>query len=244
MEYNEKYRIPDWVAYHIIPDYLNTPVRKGKYKQFRSDPDMAHPVEDKDYDSCGYSRGHMAPYFAMGGDRDKNGVYSNADDNTADPYDDTTIFQANYLSNIAPQDQDAMNGAGGPWYALETLIRKQLVGKQQLELHVVAGSIINDPEQYNTLSGKYGNVGIAVPDSFFQVLIYKNPQGKYITAGFLFPHVEKPSELPSHDLMDYLVTVDLIETVTGLDFLNKLGKVKQRKTESTDNKEFWTSVTQ
>lgn len=242
LRYNEQYRIPDWVAYHIIPDYLKTPKREKKYAKFRTDPDMSNPVLNKDYTGTGYARGHMAPYFAMGGDRDRDGVYSDLFDDSADPYDDLTVFQANYMSNIAPQDQNALNGAGGPWYALETTIRKKLVGKNHMELHVIVGGIIDDPDDYETMKGKYGDVGIAIPGQFFQVLIYKNEEGNYITAGFLFPHVKEPSDLPSEDLIDYLVPVDDIEKATGFDFLNQLSKTKQRQTESIDNKKFWMSM--
>ena len=79
-------------------------------------------------------------------------------------------------------------------------------------------------------------------EKYFQVLIYKDEHGKYITAGFLFPHVKKKSELPYQDLIEYIVPVDSIEQLTGLDFLNKLSKAKQKKTESVDNKDFWISM--
>lgn len=242
LKYNEKYRIPVWVAYHIIPDYLNTPKREKKYKQFRTDPDIKNPVLDKYYTGTGYARGHMAPYFAMGGDRDNDGKYSDLFDRESDPYDDLTVFQANYLSNIAPQDQDALNGPGGPWYALETAIREDFVGKAKMELNVIVGSIIDDSTNYKTMKGTYGNFGIAVPDQFFQVLVYKTKDKGYITAGFLFPHVSKKSDLPSDNLMDYIVPVDTIENLTGLDFLNKLSRAKQKKTESLNNKEFWENI--
>ncbi len=40
LSYNTVYRIPNWVAYHIIPDYLNTPKRKGKFKSLRTKNDV------------------------------------------------------------------------------------------------------------------------------------------------------------------------------------------------------------
>lgn len=241
LNYNATYRIPNWVAYHITADYLKTPKREKQFAKFRTDPDIKqNPVKDAEYTGTGYARGHMAPYFAMGGDRDGNGIYS---DLFGEPesYDDLTVYQANYLSNIAPQDQDAMNGAGGPWYALETFIRDKLVEKEGMELHIVVGNIINDSTNYKTLKNKFGNTGIAIPDEFFQVLIFKNKQGKFITAGFLFPHVTKRGELPYTDLMDYIVPVDSIEKITGYDFLNELNTKSQKETESVTNKDYWES---
>ncbi|MEN8225802.1 MAG: DNA/RNA non-specific endonuclease, partial [Bacteroidota bacterium] len=239
LKYNKTYKIADWVAYHIIPDYLNTPKREKKYKYFKTDKSIEDAVMDKNYTGTGYARGHMAPYFAMGGDRDEDGVYSNLFDDDEDAYDDQTVFEANYMSNIAPQDQNALNGAGGPWYALETKIRKKFVDANDMELNVVVGGIFDDPDDYETMEGKYGGVGIAIPEWYFQVLIYQQEDGAYITAGFLFKHVKEKSELPYDDLVDYLVPVDSLEDMTGFDFLNELSDELQDRTESVDNREFW-----
>jgi endonuclease G, mitochondrial len=238
--YNEEYRIPNWVSYHIKPDYLKGPKRERKYKMFRTDPDVPNPVRDADYTGSGYARGHMAPYFAMGGDRDKNGVYSNAENDREDPYDDKTVFQANYMSNITPQDQDALNGSGGPWYALETFIRDKLVRKHKMELVVITGSIISDPDGVEWLVNKDGETDIVVPDHFYQVLVwYDKGSGEYITGGFLFPHVNDKGDLPYSDLLDYMVTIDEIEALTGLNFLNQLSEGVQKKFESKTNRAFW-----
>jgi len=241
LKYNEKYRIPDWVAYHITPEYLKTPKRERQYSKFRTDPDMRtkNPVQDRDYVDTEYSRGHIAPYFAMGGDRDKNGLYPNIFSSLTDPYDDTTIFQANYLSNIAPQDQDALNGAGGPWYALETKIRNVLVGKNRMELNVIAGCIVSDSVNFKTMCGKYGNAGIAIPDKFYQIIIYHDKNGHFYTGAFLFPHVKKRKDLPYPDLIQYLVPVDSLEKLTRFDFFKKLSPSLQKKIESLTNRDFW-----
>lgn len=241
LKYNDKYRIPDWVSYHIIPEYLKTPKREKKYAKFRVDPDMAskNPVRNKYYIDTEYSRGHMAPYFAMGGDRNRNGIYPDIFKPAADAYDDTTVFQANYLSNMAPQDQDALNGSGGPWYNLETKIRTVLVAKNRMELNVIAGTIVSDSLNYETMTGKYGNVGITIPDKFYQILIYRDKKGQFYPGAFLFPHVRLRKDLPYSDLIQYLVPVDSIERLTGLDFFNKLSPALQKKIESVTYRDFW-----
>ena len=80
LHYNAQYRIPNWVAYHIDPDYLNTPERKGRFASFRKDDDVEDPVEDDEYNglfsSKGYARGHFAPFKILGGDRDDDGDYA------------------------------------------------------------------------------------------------------------------------------------------------------------------------
>jgi transposase len=64
-------------AWHVVPEYLDTPKRKGRWANFRTDPDIANPVEDDDYNGLledfDIARGHIAPYFISGGDRDDDG---------------------------------------------------------------------------------------------------------------------------------------------------------------------------
>ncbi|MBT1690485.1 DNA/RNA non-specific endonuclease [Dawidia soli] len=244
MRYNATYRIPEWVCYHIEKDYLKGPKREKRFSAFKTDIDTPDPVRTSDYTGTNYARGHMAPFFAMGGDRDGNSRYSNAEDIHKDPYDDETVYQANYMSNICPQDQDALNGAGGPWYKLETFIRKDLVGgRRSKELNVYAGAIVSNPDQCKILTNKHGATGIAIPDKFYQILIYQDKKtGDYITGAFLFPHVTSKKDLPSKDLFDYMVPVDSIEKETDLDFLHALSAAKQKKTESKTNRDFWEAL--
>jgi endonuclease G len=242
VRYNETFRIPEWSAYHVTPAYLKAPKREREFKVFRKDPDIKNPVVTEDYTGSGYARGHMAPYFAMGGDRNNNNRYSNANLIEEDPYDNATVFQANYMTNIAPQHQAALNGPGGPWYALETAIRTKLVKKHKMELNVFTGSIVLDKGDYYIMQNKKGDTDIVIPDEFYQVLIYKDKNGKYITAAFLFPHLDSPGDLPFDELLDYIVTVDELEKKTGLDFLNKLSKAEQQATESKTNLEFWNKL--
>jgi endonuclease G len=234
--YNPDYRIPDWVAYHAVPEYLKTPPREGKFKVFRTDPEVENPVKDADYIGAKYARGHLAPYFIMGGHRGEGQVTEAFDEDSE--YDRQTVFQANFLSNIAPQHQIGLNGPGGAWYALETAIRNKLLKKNKMEVYVVVGSIVLDPDNYSTVkSAKTGETNIAIPDEFFQVIIvYDKSKKEYITAGFIFPHVKKK---PDKALLDYLVPVDEVESRTGLNFLNQLSAADQNKTESKDNSEYW-----
>ena len=67
--YDAVRRVPDWVAYRVEPEFRNTPKRKGKYKSFRTDPDVSNPVINSNYNGLftvrGYARGHLAPYAVM-----------------------------------------------------------------------------------------------------------------------------------------------------------------------------------
>src|SRR5690349_10587332 len=45
LRYNEALRIPDWVCYHIKPDYLNAPERERRFGSFKTDRQVSNPVK-------------------------------------------------------------------------------------------------------------------------------------------------------------------------------------------------------
>ncbi len=81
MQFDSAHKTPRWVAYHVKPSYLDTPPRKG----------------------------HIAPYFISGGDRDHDGT--DAEDGDID--DAKTVHEIMYMSNMAPQHHNNFNGSGG-----------------------------------------------------------------------------------------------------------------------------------
>ena len=211
LSYDSKRRVPSWVAYHIVPDYLKTPHRVGEHARFRPDPNLVDPVHPRDYRKSGYHRGHLAPYFAMGGDRDGDGLYA-AD---GDPEDRLTVLEANRMTNTTPQ-WPGFNGSGGLWYQLETWVRKELVIGQGREVWVFAGSVFG-PVLYDTIGP---DDGIHVPPMFFKIVVLEHPPGhKPIVLAFLFPHQRVVHRSGSGmAIPHFLVSVDLVEAMSGLDF--------------------------
>lgn len=101
--YDTTRRVPNWVAYRIEPEFRDTPKRKGKYKSFRTDPDVSNPVKDSNYDGLftarGYARGHLAPYAVMGGDRDNEALtghdfFADLADDVESAVEDVDTFDA------------------------------------------------------------------------------------------------------------------------------------------------------
>lgn len=230
--YDSAKRVPSWVAYHVEPDYLNTPTRQGKFSSFRNDPDVNNPVTDDDYDGLfsgpsNFARGHLAPYAVMGGDRDDDGNYAKDDDDDA-----LTIFQANYMSNIAPQNHYNFNGSGGLWYKLERWIQDRVVEEHEQEVWVFAGCIFGP--------GEHEKVGpdndILVPAMFYKIVIRQDPADDVPKVlAFLFPHQRSKHG----DIEDFLVSVNTIESLTGLDFLNELDDEIEDSVEAVDTWDFW-----
>lgn len=111
-----------------------------------------------------------------------------------------------YMSNICPQNQKLNRD---DWGDLEEICRKW--AKKYGTVHIACGPI------YDQKSPKrIGKNRVAVPDRFYKVvLIYnrKNP----IVMGFLFDN-----KAHHQAISKYMVSVDSVESVTGMDFFSRL----------------------
>jgi endonuclease G len=229
--YNHLTKTPKWVAYHIKPEYRDTPSRKGKFASFRNDPDIEAEARDADYKglftSRGYARGHLAPYAVMGGDRDGDGRLAENDDDDA-----LTIFQSNYMSNIAPQHHHGFNGRPGLWWSLERWIQDDLVKDQGKEVWVFAGCIFGPGDHEKVGEGK----DIWVPVMFYKIVVMENNDtGAPTVLAFLFPH-----QRSAHgSIEDFLTTIDVIEALAGLDFFSMLDDQTENWLEDQDTWEVW-----
>lgn len=230
LSYNPSAKTPDWVAYHIKPDYRKTPKRKGKFATFRKDPDIENEPSTSDYvglmSARGYARGHLAPYGVMGGDRDGDGKYAVFNSNDSDGDDEITIFQANYMTNIAPQHHNGFNGSPGLWWKLERWIQDDLVDAQQKEVWIFAGCIFGPGHHEKVTSKK-----VWVPPMFYKIVIMKKADSEIPDVlAFLFPH----QRVVHGEIQNFLVSVNVIEAVSGEDFFRGLGLEKETKLEDVD----------
>lgn len=116
-----------------------------------------------------------------------------------------TFLYSNMTPQIAGFNRNMM-GHKGAWGKAEGLVRKWV--KSRGELYVISGAIVT-PE-----SDTIGN-GVAVPSYFYKIII--DPQAAE-TIAFLFPHIaDARDEIPN-----YIVSIDRLEEITGLDFLDRI----------------------
>jgi endonuclease G, mitochondrial len=222
VQFDNQRKTPRWVAYHVKPENLVTPKREGAWKKYRNDPDVEGESSDEDYKGQfntwrNYANGHLVPYFVSGGDRDGDGILAQ----DGDEDDAQAVFEINYRTNLAPQHHHNFNGSGGLWYKLETYVRKTLLRDKQKEVWVFAGTIYGQGV-YDVI----GN-GVEVPPMFFKIIITEEEGVPKILA-FLFPHqIKKHGEIG-----DFLVSVNHIESMTGLDFFHELNN-EELEREST-----------
>ncbi|WP_343487979.1 DNA/RNA non-specific endonuclease [Allomuricauda sp. d1] len=127
-----------------------------------------------------------------------------------------------YTSNIVPQDK-AFNT--GIWNRLEQQVRYWC--KNYGSLYVVTGGIL-----HNNLY-EIGEEDVDVPEQFFKIIFRKDGKNTKVLA-FLFPHRESQASLKR-----FLVSVDSLEKVSGLDFFHQMDESVQEKLEAKVNTAGW-----
>ncbi|MDP1621574.1 MAG: DNA/RNA non-specific endonuclease [Bacteroidales bacterium] len=138
-------------------------------------------------------------------------------------YSYQAMAESFYLSNMAPQ-VPAFNR--GIWKNLEEQVRQW--ANVDNAVFVVTGPVLT--------SGMptIGSHRITVPAFFYKVILdYTEPVIKGI--GFIMPN--KGSDEP---LQHFVVTIDSVESVTGIDFFYQMPKDQQQIIESTVDLSSWT----
>ncbi len=120
-----------------------------------------------------------------------------------------------FMSNMSPQDPQFNRIA---WRNLEALVRNW--AEKYNGLYIVTGPILTD--------GPYESIGenkVSIPKYYYKVLLaYDGDEAKMIA--FLMPN--EKCEAP---LFSYVVTVDTIEYITGIDFFYLLEDIEEENLE-------------
>lgn len=125
-------------------------------------------------------------------------------------------------SNISPQKHDFNSGI---WNTLEQKVRYW--ASKYNGVYVVTGGV---------LKGNMKTIGVervAVPNQFFKILIDNN-NGKTKMIAFLMSH--QNSDKP---LYDFVVSVDEVEALTGIDFFPELEDAIENKLEASSSFKDW-----
>ena len=127
-----------------------------------------------------------------------------------------------YTSNITPQNH---NFNAGIWNKLEQKTRYW--AKKYKHLYVVTGGVLTD--DLKTI----GREKVSVPNQFYKVLLdYTQPEIKAIA--FLVPHKES-----NRPLYEFVVSIDQLERITGIDFFPNLPDAIEDKLEASNSCKNW-----
>jgi len=213
VSYNDSRDVPNWVCYHLTAAYLTAGV--GRTDDFRPDPDVLggdDRAELSDYRGSGFDRGHLAPAADMA----RSGI---------------TMSESFLFTNVAPQSPGFNRGI---WKRLETEVRGWAV--ERGDINVCAGPVYLDDDgdgvvEFNVI----GRGQVAVPDAFFKIVVAREDSGLDVIA-FILRNTSYP---PSAKLASFIVSVDEIEALTGLDFLNRVHDDVEVKIESERADGLW-----
>ncbi len=134
------------------------------------------------------------------------------------------MSQTFYMSNISPQIR---NFNSGIWRELEENTRYW--ANKFGELYIVTGPVLT-----RGIREQIGDNKVSVPDEFFKVLLdLTEPEIKAIA--YLIPN-----EVSDRPISDFAVSIDQIETITGIDFFpNLMDDSMEEQLESTFDPKLW-----
>lgn len=134
-------------------------------------------------------------------------------------------YQTFFLSNMQPQ---VSGFNAGVWENMEKQVRTWNRNDFRDTLYVCKGGTIDNSSQILTTTGK----GLIVPKYFFMAILCKNSLG-YKALGFWVEHKENSDEV----LSNYVVSIDELERLTGIDFFCNLPDNIEKSVEglSVDN---------
>ena len=176
----------------------------GRTNAWAEDPDIPSSARFSDtnamYKGSGFTRGHIC----ASADR----LYSAA-----------ANMQTFYYSNMQPQlyNFNAGDNYTGVWVHMEDQVRSW-VSKCDT-LYVVKGGTIDREDQILMRIKPNVEGGLIVPKYFFMALLAKSGN-TFKALGFWAQHNDVV--LPSIDLKDYVVSIDELEELTGIDFFCNL----------------------
>ena len=136
---------------------------------------------------------------------------------TKEAHDETFL-----TSNISPQEHKFNAGV---WNRLEQKVRYW--ARNNDGVFVVTGGVLK-----NGLK-TIGDEDVSVPNQFYKVILDNN-NGKIKVLGFLMDH--KDSDLP---LYKFVVSVDDLEALTGIDFFPQLDDSIENKLEASRSYKSW-----
>ncbi len=188
--YDSARKIPQWTYEYLDVKNRDRPPKKlaVSFKENKAVYSL-HRSTIKDYKQSGLDRGHMM-------------AAANWNQNEKD------LSNTFLLSNVCPQNAGLNRGV---WAALEKKIRQKIAPEQPVE--VVTGPLFLPHLENGNRFVKYQVIGenhVAVPTHFFKLIYFEQKPTAYI--------------IPNHDLPlgtqldQFLVPIDLLEKVSGLQF--------------------------
>ena len=227
VSYNRNTKCANWVAWHLLAGHTDGPYsRKG-----------VPYYDDKGY-ACGIGpvnaetqRGNYFQDLQSEEPRQQltdwhNNEYGMEHGHLCPAADNRwsmeAMNQSFLLTNMCPQTHQLNSGV---WQSLEDDCRSWAV--KYNDIYIAAGPIF-----YNGLTRTIGQGKVGVPDAFFKVILRMNPTQEAI--GFIYPNNGKYG-----DRINYVKSIDDVESITGIDFFYNLPDDIEMQVESKASLTAW-----
>lgn len=203
--------VPEWVAYEIKP-------LKGKRLGKRPESPNVWISErrfpaDASYRNSEFDRGQMCAGFIawrLGKD---------------------AYWNTHTILNACPQFPVFHRGI---WFDLEKFT-VEWADKTGQSVWVICGPVFMQMAELSWIGEKKD---VAVPDAFYKIIVQEQ-KGQPDVMAFMYPHLEKYSQKGPYHHAKYLVSVNYIEMLTGLDFLTVLEDKLEERIESRRPRRLW-----
>ena len=232
-----------------------SPVNESDYDNLTLGiPGPADTIIDRPGFALGYIEGHEQPawvIYRLTAEELRTKVSSRSDDFRADPdiptgsatpadykksgfdrghmapaadmaYSAQTMSDSFCMSNICPQRPECNRII---WKNLENQVRKFALAEQ--DVYIVTGPIL--PKNPSLTIGANR---VSIPDAFYKIIYDRTPPQKMLA--FIVPNAGSSAPLQS-----FVVTVDMVEAETGLDFFPLLSQPLQEQLESSIDINAW-----
>lgn len=127
-------------------------------------------------------------------------------------FDQNAYNDTFYTSNISPQDH---NFNSGIWNRLEQKTRYW--AEKYNDIYVVTGGILKDSDK------TIGTEKVTVPKYFYKIILTKTGK-EHKAIAFLIPNEDSKKSL-----YDFVVPIETLEKMTGIDFFPNLKNLKSNK---------------
>ncbi len=139
-------------------------------------------------------------------------------------WSEQAMHESFYMTNICPQNQSLNRG---DWNDLEELTRDWAM--KFGEVHIVCGPLM--AEEYSTIGQ---NTKVAVPEAFFKVFL-RQKGSEWTSIGFVMPN-----QAVNRPMMTYMLSVDEVEAMSGIDFFYNLPNAVEDSVEKDFSISDWT----
>ena len=216
--YDCDYKMASWVFHILTPDVSFGSVSRSN--DFRTDEQSTcGTAEEADYFLKAENPDGTFKYDGFGFDRGH--LAPSADFR----WSANALSESYYYSNMTPQRPEFNRES---WASLEDLLRN-IVDQEKKHFYVITGPILHDslPEIERSVNK------LKIPELHYKIIVdasAESPRGM----AFLMPNKKCEERLSS-----YVISIDSLESLTGINFFPKIDNIQEAKIEKESDFDAW-----